>query len=233
MSYGDINLDQHWLEWWLVGWRHNFITWTNVNLPKVVCGFHLGNFARSTHDLNTLRPRQTYSHFADDILKLFFLNENVWILIEISMKFVPKGPINNISSLVQIMAWRRPGDKPLSEPMMVWSLTHICVTRPQWVNSLRSDEAFIRSDNDLSPGRCQAIIWISAGILLIRTLGTNFKEIVNKIHAFSFNKMHLEMSSAKWQQFCLGLSALVRNWTSENYVIIDLGNGLLPSHNLN
>ena len=53
----------------------------------------------------------------------------------ISLKFVPKGPINNNPALVQIMAWRRSGDKPLSEPMMVSLLTHICVTRPQWVNS--------------------------------------------------------------------------------------------------
>ena len=58
----------------------------------------------------------------------------IWISIDISLKFVPKGPINNIPALVQIMAWRRPGDKPLSEPMMVSLLTHICVTRPQWVN---------------------------------------------------------------------------------------------------
>ena len=49
------------------------------------------------------------------------------------MKFVPKGPINNILALVQKMAWRRPGDKPLSEPMMISLLTHICVIRPQWV----------------------------------------------------------------------------------------------------
>ena len=56
------------------------------------------------------------------------------ISIKISLKFVPKGPINNIPSLVQIMAWRRSGDKPLSEPMMVCLPTHICVTRPQWVN---------------------------------------------------------------------------------------------------
>ena len=52
-----------------------------------------------------------------------------------SLKFVPKVRINNIPSLVQIMAWRRPGDKPLSEPMMVSLLTQICVTRPQWVKS--------------------------------------------------------------------------------------------------
>ena len=56
-----------------------------------------------------------------------------------SLKFVPKGPINNIPALVQIMTWRRPGDKPLSEPMMVGLLTHICVTRPQWVKATRTD----------------------------------------------------------------------------------------------
>ena len=67
------------------------------------------------------------------MFKCSFLNENVWIPIEISLKFVPKGSINNNPALFQIMAWRRPGDKPLSEPMMVSSLTHICVTRPQWV----------------------------------------------------------------------------------------------------
>ena len=47
------------------------------------------------------------------------LNENAWIAIKISLKFVPKGPINNIPELVQIMAWRLPGDKPLSQPVMV------------------------------------------------------------------------------------------------------------------
>ena len=83
--------------------------------------------------LNTLRPRQNGHHFTDDIFKRIFLNENVRIPIKISLKFVPKGPMNNIPALVQIMAWRRPGDKPLSEPMMVSLPTHICVTRPQWV----------------------------------------------------------------------------------------------------
>ena len=85
------------------------------------------------HLLNTLRPRQNGRHFADDTFKRIFMNENFRISINISLKFVPKGLINNIPALVQIMAWRRPGDKPLSEPMMVNLLTHICVTRPQWV----------------------------------------------------------------------------------------------------
>ena len=56
----------------------------------------------------------------------------------ISPKCVHKDPINNIPALVQVMAWRRPGDKPLSEPMMVRLPTHICVTRPQWVKGITS-----------------------------------------------------------------------------------------------
>ena len=64
---------------------------------------------------------------------MHLLIENVLISIKISLKFIPKGPINNILALVQIMAWCRPGDEPLSEPMMVTLLTHICITRPQRV----------------------------------------------------------------------------------------------------
>ena len=81
--------------------------------------------------INTLRPRQNGRQFADDTCKCIFLNENVSISIKISLKFIPKGPIDNIPALVQIMAWRRLGDKPLYETMLVSLLTHICVTRPQ------------------------------------------------------------------------------------------------------
>ena len=55
----------------------------------------------------------------------------------------------------------------------------------------------ISSDNGLSPGRCQAIIWNNAGMLLNGPLGTNLSEILNKIYIFSFNKMHLKRSSAQ------------------------------------
>ena len=84
----------------------------------------------SSLPFNILRPRQNGRQFADDIFKCIFLNENILIPIKISLTFVPKGSINNIPALVQIMAWRRPGDKPLSEPMMVNLPTHIYVTRP-------------------------------------------------------------------------------------------------------
>ena len=84
--------------------------------------------------VNKLRQRQNGCHFPDNIFKCIFCNENIWISIEISLKFVPKCLINNIPALVQIMAWHRPGDKPLSEPMLVSLPTHICIIRPQWVN---------------------------------------------------------------------------------------------------
>ena len=107
----------------------------NVVSSKVACA--LEDFVSGDDDpvrlFNTLRPKQNGRHFADDIFKCICLNENAWTSVKISIKFVPKGPINNIPSLVQIMAWRRPGDKPLSEPMVVSLPTHICVTRPQWI----------------------------------------------------------------------------------------------------
>ena len=69
---------------------------------------------------------QTTFSSAFSLLKMLDLN-----LIKISLKSVPKGPIDNMPLLDQIMAWRGSGDKPLSEPMMVSLLTHICDTRPQ------------------------------------------------------------------------------------------------------
>ena len=68
---------------------------------------------------NTLRPRQNGRHLADDIFKRIFLNENVAIVIKISLKFAPTGPKDNNPALVQLAACRLFGHKPSSEPMMV------------------------------------------------------------------------------------------------------------------
>ena len=78
-------------------------------------------------------------------------------------------------------------------------VTHICVGKL----------TIIGSDNGLSPGRRQAIIWTNAGILLIGPLATNFSEILIRIQKFSFKKMLLKMSSVKWRPFCLGLNVLM------------------------
>ena len=77
-------------------------------------------------------------------------------------------------------------------------VTHICI----------SDLTSIGSDNGLSPGRRQAIIWTNAGILLIGPLGTNFSENSIEILTFQFMKMRLKVSSAKWRPFCLSLNVL-------------------------
>ena len=87
-----------------------------------------------TVSIDTLRLRQSGCHLPDGILKCIFLNENIRISIKNPLKFVPKGPINNIPALVQIMAWCHSGDKPLSETILVILPTHICVTWPQWFN---------------------------------------------------------------------------------------------------
>ena len=79
-------------------------------------------------------------------------------------------------------------------------MTHVCVDKL----------SIIGSDNGLSPGRRPAIIWTNAGILLIGPLGTNFSEILIEIYTFSFKKMRLKGSSAKWRPFCLGLNVLTK-----------------------
>ena len=77
-------------------------------------------------------------------------------------------------------------------------MTHICVSKL----------TIIGSDNGLSPGRRQAIIWNNTGILSIGLLGTNFSEILIEILTFSFKKIRLKVSSAKRRPFCLGLNVL-------------------------
>ena len=79
-------------------------------------------------------------------------------------------------------------------------VTHICV----------SNVIIIGSDNGLSPGRRQAIIWTNAEILLIGPVGANFSEILIEILTFSLKKMWLKVSSAKWRPFCLGLNGLIK-----------------------
>ena len=88
----------------------------------------------------------------------------------------------------------------LSEVLTHWGqVTHICIVKL----------TIIGSDNGLSPGRRQAIIWTNAGILLIGPLGTNFSEILIGIKTFWFKKMHLKMSSGKWRPFCPSLNVLM------------------------
>ena len=96
-------------------------------------------------------------------------------------------------------------------------MTHICVVKLTTIGS----------DNGLSPGRRQVIIWTNAGILLIGPLGTNFTEFLIGIQTFSFKKMHLKMSSAKCRPFSLGLNVLTHLSQSQMAIILltSLSNG--------
>ena len=116
---------QHWFRWWL-GAEQATIHHLNqcwLNSLTHICD-------TSWRWVNSLRSRRKRPHSLDNIFKWIFLNENIWIWIEISLKFVPKGPINNILALDKIM--------PLFEPMMASLLTHMCVTGTQRVNNVHS-----------------------------------------------------------------------------------------------
>ena len=140
-------LSKQWWGWWLETpscplWRHRNARWHmakapppgQVNMNSVVwLPIDQHELWRHCEGIVAKTLKQNVCHFADDTFNYIFLNGNVRFSIKISLRLVPKSPFNNIPALVQLMAWRLPGDRPLSEPMIIRLLTHICVTGPQWV----------------------------------------------------------------------------------------------------
>ena len=164
----------------------------------------LMSWLRNNFHINSIRPGQNGCHFADTF-KRFFQGENVWISIKISLKFVPKAPINNIPSLVQIMAWCRPGDKPLSEPMMVSLLTHICVTRPQWVNAhCEGNQAALEVSQCQSHNKFSNFLSWTWGL----------RSISYTITWYSLNAILIIQWFVKWRPFCPKVSPRGR-WVKE------------------
>ena len=106
---------------------------TLCGIHTIHCSFNVTNRPRSWNQQKILYG-QNGRHFADGIFKRIFVDDFFLMSNESLLQFVPKGPINNISALEQIMAWRR----PLSEPMMVSLSTYICANRPQCVKSLKT-----------------------------------------------------------------------------------------------
>ena len=104
--------------------------------------------------------------------------------------FVRKVPLPNMKS--NLNHWRQ--------------VTHICVSKL----------IIVGSDNGLSSGRRQAIIWAKAGMLSVGTLGTNFSEILIEIHTFSFRKMHLKLSSARWRRYSVCNHYFLFSWYWKN-----------------
>ena len=101
-------------------------------------------------------------------------------------------------------------------------VTHICVGKL----------TIIGSHNGLAPGRRQAIIWTNAGISLIRPLGTNFNEILIEIHAFSFKKIHLKISSGKMSSICPMVTEpeMSSYWRCQNIPMAADGDADIPAH---
>ena len=163
-----------------------------------------------------------------------FSQNEICNLITISLKYniyILKVLIDDKSAMFQEMAWCYQATSHYLKPSWnnvdqdLWyyvasldydGLTHWGRARDICVGNLTT----IGSDNGLSPGRRQAIVWTNAGILLIGPLGTNFCEILIAIKTFSFKKMHLKMSSAKWRPCCLGLNVSI--W------MLAMGELLLP-----
>ena len=136
---------------------------------------------------NTFRPRQNGRHFADGIFKHIFLNENARISSQCSLKFVPKGPINNIPTLVQIMVWRSSGDKLLSEPMMVRLPTHICGTRLHWVNAENRELSLYMKISGAASDDKNDIIWrplSSSDYLVEICFSQQFSQQLLKVHVY-------------------------------------------------
>ena len=110
----------------------------------------------------------------------------------------------------------------------IWSDVTYGLTHWGWVMHICiSKLTIIGSDNDLSPGRRQAIIWTNAGILLIRPLGTNFNEMLIEILTFSLMKMRLKVSSAKWPQCVNGCTNEYWLWSCDKWMDITLDSSLL------
>ena len=163
-------------------------SWVNCNIRRSVafCSLHTRNTTNS-HQVSRLGDfmLQLWNH-EDGLWRccLYTISNSWWLIWNLNL-FTNIWFFKKCSYMFSLTHWGR--------------VTQICVSKL----------AIIGSDNGLSPGRRQAIIWINAGILLIGSLGTNFSEILMEIYKFSFKKMHLKMSSGKWRLSCLGLNVLM------------------------
>ena len=116
--------------------------------------------------VNTLKPKQDGRHFPDDILEWILVNENLWISNKVSLDFIPRDPINNIPALFTIMAWHRPGDKPLS----IWtSDAYASLGLNELIACVSWGQAITKTNDDL---------------LLIGDFGTNLGETENTMQNF-------------------------------------------------
>ena len=143
---------------------------------------------------------QIQSNFVDSTLVASY--GIIFIYLQIQSNFVDSTLVASYGIIFIYLI--NNGIYPLLEPVLThWGrVIHVCVSK----------STIIGSDKGLSPGWWQAIIWTNIWILSIPTLETNSSETLGKSRTFSFRKMHLQMSSVKWQPFCLGLNVLIYHY---------------------
>ena len=199
-------------EWCPSGLKQNLspIYWIKVNkmlASNVKLTAWTEHLSSVRHNVNILRCTVTDETYPDDINRTIKCRnkQNIcrsWhsrfcVYVDLPAKYYLLMPLlHKRSSNEQTSYWSVLSGFNSLRPGQV---THICVNKPTTIGS----------DNVLSPGRRQVIIWTNAGILLNRPLGTNLSEILSEIRTFSLKKMHLKMSSGKWRPFCLGLNVLI------------------------
>ena len=178
--------------------------------------FQLEIFARSTISAIDKFWENILESSRNVMIDSYIIPENwslttlyLWGNVFLSMVagLAPRFTFPNLSSKL-MSSWHKTDNIP-KQPYKIGNIILMALTHWTRVTHLCiSKLTIIGSDNGLSPGRSQAIIWTNVGILLIGPLGTNFSEISIDIYTFSFKKEHLKMSSGKWRPFCLGLNVL-------------------------
>ena len=181
--------------------------------------------------LNSLAPGKFEWNFRYVIFKWILVIDGWGISCEIALLSMSLDFSYDKLKMVQVMAWCHQATNHYLSQCWPRSLSPYGITRPQWVNEkclkvsptkccilthwgrvlhiyASVNQTIIGSDNGLSPGQRQAILWTNAAIFLIGPLGINFSEILMEIQTFSFKKLRLKMSSAKWRPSCLGLNLL-------------------------
>ena len=168
---------------------HQALTWSIGFWFMRFCGIHLTRISRLIPGLQPVNERRRYK------VTLSLIG---WTQTYILPCAVPRQLFSIMIFKVTLLGLMP--HLPSANVLTHWGrVTHICV----------GNLTNIGSDNGLSPYRRQAITWINDGILLIGSLGTHFSGMLIEIHAFSFKKIHLKMSSGKWRPFCLGLNVLI------------------------
>ena len=199
---------QHWLHNGLAPNRRQAIIWTNDGLFYWQIIYELLDLQWRHNEHDRVSNHQPYDRLLNRLFRCRSKKTSklrVTGLCEGNSPVTGEFPAQRASNAEKVSIWWRHHGyharkiQHIKGSLTHWGrVTHICV----------GNLTIIGSDNGLSPGRRQAIIWTNAGLLLIGPLGTYFSEILIQIQQFSLKKIDWKMSSGKWRPSCLGLNVL-------------------------